>query len=249
MFTGVVRDISHQKEIERLKQEFVSSVSHELRTPLTAIKGSVGLIASGKLGHSLDEQTQSLIDVTQRNVDRLTSLVNDLLDFEKLEAGSLELILAPVRVADLLTDAVTVNQHYAANRNVRLICAEDNDINERLIFVDGSRIGQVLANFISNAAKFSPANDEVVVGARQKGDRIYFYVSDNGEGIPEEFRDKIFDRFTQADGSNNKKQGGTGLGMAISKAIIENHNGEIGFTSVIGKGTEFYFLLSEYNPS
>ncbi|MDH3326869.1 MAG: ATP-binding protein [Gammaproteobacteria bacterium] len=242
MFTAVVRDISRQKKIEQLKQNFVSSVSHELRTPLTAIKGSVGLIASGKLGLVLDEQSKSLMDITRRNIDRLESLINDLLDFEKLESGSIELVLAPVKVTEILVDSIAVNQHYATSTNIGFVSAGGVDA---LVNVDAGRIAQVMANLLSNAAKFSPAGGEVTVGASRKDDMIYFYVSDNGDGVPEEFGDKMFDRFTQADSSDKKKKGGTGLGMAISKAIIEKHQGEIGFNSELGKGTEFYFLLPE----
>ena len=244
MFTGVVRDISQQKKTEQLKQEFVSSVSHELRTPLTAIKGSIGLLSSGKLNLVLNEQARSLMDVTQRNIDRLARLINDLLDFEKLEAGSLELVLAPVNVADILTDAISVNQHYAASTKVTIIAGDTVDA---IVDVDAGRISQVMANLISNAAKFSPTGGEVTVGANRRDNMIYFYVSDKGDGVPDEFRDKMFERFTQADGSNIKQKGGTGLGMAISKAIVDNHQGEIGFDSELGKGTEFYFLLPEYH--
>jgi len=246
MFTGVVRDISKQKQIEQLKKNFVSSVSHELRTPLTAIKGSVGLISAGVADLPPNEKMATLLDVTNRNIDRLTNLINDLLDFEKLEADMLELTLEPTNVNDLISEAVTVNQHYSANSKITLIVT--NHLNAS-INIDKNRINQVMANLISNAIKFSPEGGVVKIGAKRKNGQIHIFVSDDGPGVPEEFQSRIFDRFTQADSSDQKKQGGTGLGMAISKAIVEKHHGEINLHSEPGKGATFFFEIPEYNAA
>jgi len=241
MFTGVVRDISKQKQIEQLKRNFVSSVSHELRTPLTAIKGSFGLITSNQFNLQINEQAQSLLDITERNISRLSNLINDLLDFKKLESDMLEFKFSPILVSDILEDGVSMNQHYATESKIVLKLADD--IISGHVNADNIRIAQVMSNLLSNAAKFSPHGGQVIVGAIRRDRMIRFYVEDKGPGIPEEFRDRIFDRFTQADGSDQKKQGGTGLGMAISKAIIEKHQGVIGFTTELGKGSTFFFDL------
>jgi len=184
-----------------------------------------------------------LISVTQRNIDRLSVLINDLLDFEKLESGTLEFSLQPVNVYDLISDTIVVNQHYATKTNVRF---EAEDFIDALVNVDADRIHQVMSNLLSNAAKYSPENGVVKVGAIRKNNLIQLYVSDDGPGIPEEFRNKMFDRFTQVDSSDQKKKGGTGLGMAISKAIVEKHGGNINYHSQLGKGSTFYFELPEF---
>jgi len=244
MFTGVVRDISKQKEVETMKAEFVSTVSHELRTPLTSIKGSLGLLAAGVTGADFDPGSIELLNVSMRNIDRLSELINDILDIEKLEAGSLEYTFGPVSVGKILNDAIAVNQHYAVNNGVTFELANDNIHSE--VYADSNRIAQVMSNLLSNAAKFSPKNGVVTLGARsQPGGMIRFYVTDDGMGIPDEFRRQIFERFTQVDSSDRRKKGGTGLGMAISKSIIDSHNGNIDFTSVEGEGSTFYFDLSE----
>lgn len=242
MFTGVVRDISKQKEVETLKAEFVSTVSHELRTPLTSIKGSLGLLSSGVTGANLDEQSADLLTLSMRNIDRLADLINDILDIEKLESGSLEFSLVATSVEAILDDALMVNQHYAVNNGVTFELDVENA--KGTVNADSNRIAQVMSNLLSNAAKFSPKNGVVVMGAKHHTEgMIRFYVSDHGDGIPDEFRARIFERFTQVDSSDRRKKGGTGLGMAISKSIIDSHQGHIDFTSVVGEGTTFYFDL------
>jgi len=244
MFTGVVRDISKQKEVETMKAEFVSTVSHELRTPLTSIKGSLGLLAAGVTGADFDSDSLELLNVSMRNVDRLSELINDILDIEKLESGSLEFTFGPVSVSDILNDAIADNQHYAVNSGVTFEL-ENGDINNE-VCADSHRIAQVMSNLLSNAAKFSPKDAVVMLGARSHlGGMIRFYVTDEGMGIPEAFRGQIFERFTQVDSSDRRNKGGTGLGMAISKSIIDSHHGNIDFTSVEGEGSTFYFDLPE----
>lgn len=243
MFTGVVRDISHQKKVAAMKHEFVSTVSHELRTPLTAIKGALGLLESGMMGVKFDGESEKLIQVTQRNVERLASLVDDILDIEKLESGDIKIYPLPMPVGDIVRDSVEVNKHYCVDNDISF--EVDKTVNAALK-VDGSRIAQVMANFLSNAVKFSFKGGVVSVGAQKKDGWVRVYVSDKGQGVPDEFKTRLFDRFTQADSSDVRRQGGTGLGMAISKAIVEKHGGRIGFDSVLDEGSTFYFELPEY---
>ncbi len=244
MFTGVVRDVSHQKKIDAMKHEFVSTVSHELRTPLTAIKGALGLLESGVMGVKFEGESANLMDVTQRNVSRLAGLVDDILDIEKLESGEIKLRLLPMPVGDIVRDAVEVNRHCGVANEVSF---KIETIGHVALEVDGVRIAQVMANLLSNAAKFSPKGGMVRVGVQCIDDWVRVYVSDDGPGVPDAFRDHLFERFTQADSSDVRRQGGTGLGMAISKAIVEKHGGRIGFDSALGEGSTFYFEMPEYH--
>ena len=247
MFTGVVRDISKQKEVETMKAEFVSTVSHELRTPLTSIKGSLGLLASGVTGAEFDPASTELLNLSMRNVDRLSELINDILDIEKLESGALEFRFGAVSVDEILADAISVNQHYAVNNGVTFELANENAEGE--VYADANRIAQVMSNLLSNAAKFSPKDGVVTVGAKMHNDKMMrFYVTDEGVGIPDEFRAQIFERFTQVDSSDRRKNGGTGLGMAITKSIIDSHCGHIDFTSVVDQGSTFFFDLPVEKP-
>jgi len=253
LFLGVVRDITESKEVDRLKSEFVSTVSHELRTPLTSIKGSLGMVKSGAL--SDPEQINSMIGLAANNTERLINLVNDLLDMEKLQAGRMEFDFAEVELSKLIDEALEVNQPYAAEYNVEFAYA-DGDADAR-VTGDAHRLMQVLSNLLSNAAKFSPSGGVIRVSMIAGARSVRVEVADDGLGIPETFRERIFERFTQADSADSRQKGGTGLGLSISQAIIEKHGGGIGFDSregggesregagdsQEGAGTTFYFEL------
>ena len=229
MFIGIVRDITERVKIERMKSEFISTVSHELRTPLTSIRGSLGLIAGGVAGE-LPAKARVLLDIAHKNSERLILLVNDILDMEKIEAGKMELSAKPADLMALLQHAVESNQAYAEQFKVRydLKAGLPEGV---LVNVDDNRMQQVLANLLSNAAKFSPADDKVRVEASSDGKIVRVAVSDHGSGIREEFRDRIFQKFAQADASDTRSKGGTGLGLSITKAIVEQMGGSIGFDS------------------
>ncbi len=240
VFVGVMIDLSERYKLDRIKSEFVSTVSHELRTPLTAINGALRLVLGGALGH-VPEKMQEVLEVAQRNTDRQLFMVNDLLDFQKLESGCMDFKYEPLDISELVQNAVVMNHSYAEQFGVRLAHA----VMEKgvMVYVDPNRLGQVLTNFISNAIKFSPKGDVVTLQMAVKDDVVRVEVVDQGPGIPEDFRDRIFNRFAQADGSNTRKVSGTGLGLAISKMIIEEMKGSIGYESEEGKGSRFYFEL------
>jgi PAS domain S-box-containing protein len=238
--TAYVRDLTERKEVERLKNEFISTVSHELRTPLTSIRGSLGLLEGGILGE-LPAQAQDMVRIARTNTERLIRLINDILDLEKMEAGKLELKLQPVDVTEALEATFSGVQAMADAARVSLR-AEAGDAG--LVRADRDRLIQVLTNLVSNAIKFSPADSQVVVrAARDARGAVRFSVVDQGPGIPPEKRDKLFGKFQQLDSSDTRSKGGTGLGLAISQAIIEQHGGHIQVHSEPGQGATFTFSL------
>lgn len=236
-FVGTVRDITDKVKIDRLKNEFVSTVSHELRTPITSIKGSLDLVAAGVVG-DVNEQMQSLLDIAKSNSSRLLLLINDILDIDKIESGNMDFSVTQCSVNQALAAAVKNNQAYAAQFDVQL--RMDMPDQDAVFEVDLDRFLQVMSNLISNACKFSERSNEVVVGALRAGRQIQFYVEDHGAGIAEEFRARVFSKFAQADGSDTRKVSGSGLGLSISKALVENMAGKIWYESELGRGTTFF---------
>jgi PAS domain S-box-containing protein len=241
-FVAIARDITERKRVERMKSEFVSTVSHELRTPLTSITGALGLVVGGALGE-VAPQVRQMLDLANKNSQRLAHLINDLLDMEKLAAGKMQFDMRDQPLMPLVEHALESTRAYATQHQVQFV------LNERLdgaqANVDGGRLQQVLTNFLSNAAKFSPAGAQVEVRVNgQPGGRVRVEVRDHGPGIPAQFRDRIFQKFSQADSSDTRQKGGTGLGLAISKELIERMRGSVGFESEEGRGSCFYFELA-----
>jgi len=239
----VLRDVTERRRLEQLKSEFVSTVSHELRTPLTSIRASLGLIAGGVAGE-VSPEVRELLDIAYNNSERLVLLVNDILDMEKIESGRLEFRRERLPARRILEQAVEANRAYGAQFGVGFALTPPVGPDaDAAVYADAGRIQQVLANLLSNAAKFSPRDGMVEVSLAIDAGNITFHVRDHGKGIPAEFRDRIFQRFAQADSSDVRQKGGTGLGLSISKAIVEHHGGVIGFEDAEGGGTLFCFTL------
>ncbi len=242
IFTGILHDLTERKKSDRLKNEFVSTVSHELRTPLTSIQGSLGLIRGGAVGELTDKMA-NLIEVAHRNSTRLVRLINDILDLEKIEAGKMEFQLQRQELSPLVHQALETNQAYADKHGVKLFIKEDLPGAEAS--VDSDRFAQIMANLISNAVKFSPSSGTVEISLTRDDGLLKIAVKDHGQGIPASFRERIFSKFSQADGSDTRKTGGTGLGLAICQVILDNMGGRIEFETETGVGTTFYFYLPE----
>ncbi|HEX4375570.1 MAG TPA: PAS domain S-box protein [Steroidobacteraceae bacterium] len=236
-FVGVVRDISERKEVERMKAEFVSVVSHELRTPLTSIRGSLGLIL-GAMSQDLPARVKSLLEIAQKNCERLILLINDILDIDKMASGHMRFDMQPHLVEQLVHRALQATEAYAQRFDVCLVV---DPIEAQLcIYVDEERMIQVLANLLSNAVKFSPTGGAVLVTAVRAAEHVRLSVIDRGTGIPDSFRDRVFERFSQADTSSSRQVNGTGLGLHIAKQIVQQMRGSIGFDSKVGEGTTFW---------
>ncbi|HEX8466106.1 MAG TPA: ATP-binding protein, partial [Abditibacterium sp.] len=237
---AVVRDITEKKELERLKNEFVSTVSHELRTPLTSIRGALGLLSGGVAGE-LPPRAKPLIDVALSNCERLTRLVNDILDLENIQSDQIELKPETLALDQAVLRAVEANRAFAGQFGVQF----DLDLQVRgYIRADEGRLAQILTNLLSNAAKFSHRGGTVQVVTTRRSDEtgrwVRVLVQDNGPGIAPEFRSRIFGRFEQADGTDARANQGSGLGLAVARALTEKLDGRIGFDSEIGRGSTFW---------
>lgn len=248
----IVRDINERKANENLKSDFISVVSHELKTPLSSIKGSIGLLLSSE--EKLSSYSKELLEIADTNCERLVLIINDILDFEKLEAGKMTFNFGEVDIAMLINDAVKMNEIYAKKFNIHIKIL---NIKPAYVLGDYDRLIQVITNLLSNAIKFSPENSQVIISTSLIKGYVRVAVEDRGAGIPKEFRTKIFTKFTQVRTATTRKVGGTGLGLNICKTIVEKHHGKINFKSRAGHGCIFYFDLprltrkkngSEQNP-
>lgn len=229
------------------KGQFIANVSHELRTPLTAIVGALGLVESG-LPENLPPQTMKLVEMAYQNGKQLTALINDILDFEKLNAGAMSFNCRPMALMQSIRKALELNLSYAERYRVAFVL-ENTLPEETRVIADGQRLLQVMANLLSNAAKHSPAGENVFISLQKTNGSLRVAIRDRGPGIPEAFREHIFEKFAQAESTSTNKDSGTGLGLAISKAIVEGMGGKIGFDSAAGQGANFYFDLPLAQPS
>lgn len=243
LFVGVIRDITERKEADRVKSEFISTVSHELRTPLTSIRGSLGLVQGGAVG-KLEASVGEMIELAVNNTDRLINLVNDLLDMEKIESGNMKFRFEKLDLGEVVRRAVEANQGYAEQFGVQFVVETADE--EVLVWGDSERLTQVIANLLSNAAKFSPEGDAIDIRVSGKGGVARVEVEDHGPGMRDEVHQFIFQKFYQADSSDARIRGGTGLGLSITKTIVSKHGGTIDFltsTKEGHSGTTMFFEL------
>ena len=233
-----LRDVSERRIVERMKDEFVSIVSHELRTPLTSIRGSLGLLASGKFG-ALPDRAQRLVEIADTNTDRLVRLINDLLDIERMQSGKITMEKEDTNAGDLMRQAAELMRPMAEKAGLRLV-VEPLDA---ALFADPDRLLQTLSNLLSNAIKFSPEGGTVRLQGEMKAGQIELRVTDEGRGIPADKQELVFQRFMQVDSSDAREKGGTGLGLPICRSIVEQHGGKIWVESRCGQGSTFTVSL------
>ncbi|MBD2680710.1 MULTISPECIES: response regulator [Nostoc] len=237
-YTVILRDITERKQIERMKDEFISVVSHELRTPLTSIHGSLGMLASGLLPTD-SEQGKRLLQIATDSTERLVRLINDILDIERIESGKAKMESTICNIIDIIAQAVNVMQPLADKAGVKLVIS---DVSGQ-VWADCDRIVQTLTNLLSNAIKFSSSGSTVCLQVQQQDDEVLLIVKDTGRGIPADKLESIFERFQQVDSSDSRNHDGTGLGLAICKSIMQQHGGRIWAESVLGEGSTFYVTL------
>jgi signal transduction histidine kinase len=233
-----LREVTADRELDRMRDAFVATVSHELRTPLTSISGFLEMMHEEEA--SLGASGKRYLDVIRRSTERLHALVEDLLLVAQIEARRVELQLAPVDVAELATRSVESARPAAAEKGVHVEVLRDHP---PLVNGDSNRLTQVLDNLISNAIKFTDAGGRVRVEAAAHDGGVKLVVADTGIGIPTSEQGQVFSRFFRASTATQQAIPGTGLGLAISRALVEQHGGRIAFVSEVGKGTEITVTL------
>lgn len=241
---AIVRDITERKKMERMKNEFISTISHELKTPLTSIRGSLEIIAGGMAGE-ISSNAKKLVSIAKRNSDLLSRLISDILDVERIESGKMIFKMQPLELMPLIEQTIEANRVYGDQYEVEFVLT--NVLPNVTVNIDYDRFIQVMTNLLSNAAKFSPPQEKVEISVSRHDKNIRISVTDHGSGIPKEFRNRIFERFAQADPTDARHKQGAGLGLSIVKAIVERLGGIIGFESENSIGTTFYFELPEYH--
>ncbi len=234
----IARDISERKEVDRLKDEFVSMVSHELRTPLTSIRGALGLLASGRLETSPDKR-QRMLDLAAANTDRLIRLINNILDVERINSNAATFEQVECSARQLVGQVIETITPLAHRAGMTL----ESQVEDVWLWADPDRMAQTLTNLIDNAIKFSPAGSAIDVSVVADEAFAAFTVRDHGRGIPADKLASVFDRFQQVDASDSREKGGSGLGLAISRGIVQQHGGKIWVESVVGQGTAFHFTI------
>ena len=237
---ATIEDLTEHQRRERMKDEFIATVTHELRTPLTSIKGSLDLLAGGGAG-ALPDPATHLIKVASKNCERLTSIVNEILDYAKIESGEMAFDVKPIDVRALIEREIEAVQGFAVQHGVRVRL--DHRATHGTVQADAGGLARVISNLLSNAIKYSPREAEVVVGIETRQSMVRISVRDHGRGIPDELKNRIFDKFVQAEGNDARAKGGTGLGLSIVRGIVEQLGGEVGFETAPGGGTIFYVTL------
>lgn len=245
---SILSDVTKEKELEELKSEFVAKISHELRTPLNSVQETIALLLDKVVGNINSDQ-ERILSIGKRQIQRLSRLINDLLDLSKMEAQKLRLDRKPFQLEEWLRQTVAGFEVWANNKKIKL---ETRCPSEPLeIEADQDRLTQVVTNLIGNSMKFTPAGGKITIEAKKIQDRepVYLNVSvrDTGLGIPKQEQPKIFDKFVQLSSSMTSTSGGAGLGLTISKEIVELHGGRIWVESEEGKGSCFIFEIPVKN--
>ncbi|WBA16937.1 PAS domain-containing protein [Salinivibrio kushneri] len=237
---SLIEDITERKKLDKMKDEFIATVSHELRTPLTSIKGALGLLNGGATG-DLPPKANQLLHTAERNATRLSLLINDLLDMEKLVAGKMLIQLKKQELGPLLNDAIESVKSYQHQNPIQI--HTPNNWPTVMVNVDGARLIQALTNLLSNAIKFSPEEGQVDVSITKSRKDVEISIRDYGSGVDKEFQNRLFQRFSQADSSDNRKLPGTGLGLAITREICQQMGGDVGYRDAEGGGALFFIQL------
>ncbi len=259
LYQEIIETNAKLEKLERLKSEFISIVSHELRTPLTSIKNSLDILMSGRCGE-ITSSADKFLTMAMRNVQRLSGIINDLLDLSKIEAGKMDFHFAPTDINTVINYVKTALSEVAKTKGLNLITQEDKNIPE--ITADSRRLEQVLTNLVSNAIKFTPEGKTITISSKLinandikindyfkdnikniQGDYVEVCVQDEGIGIEEKNLLHAFDKFAQIENSLSRKAGGTGLGLPIAKQLLDAHNGAIWCDSELNKGSKFYFII------
>jgi signal transduction histidine kinase len=241
-YVVVAADISERLRNEQQKDEFVAMVHHEVRAPLTAVRGAIGLLEGG-VGGEMTDRGRELVEIAHRNSERMERLVNDILASRQLESGRMEFHFEKSDIMSLVEQAIESTSLYAEKYGVRLEIAER--VSEGMVRVDPGRMIQVITNVLSNAVRFSDTDSTVVIAVSRQEGCVRVAVVDSGPGISEDFRDRVFDAFARGDHDDWRHRSGTGLGMSISKGIIEELGGSISFETEIGVGTTFFIDVPE----
>ena len=241
---SIIRDITHEVEVDRLKSEFVATVSHELRTPMTAIKGYVDILTMGAAG-ALNENQMHFLEVVRNNIERLNTLVSDLLDISRIEAGRITLNPQAVDLHSIAEDVVAEVLHRSQRESKPMALSLDAPKDLPPVIGDGDRVRQILGNLVNNAFNYTPQNGTIRVNIHQENGEVQVDVQDNGVGIDPEDQDRVFDRFFRGENPLVLATPGTGLGLPIVRQLVEMHNGRIWMTStgVPGDGSTFSFTL------
>jgi two-component system phosphate regulon sensor histidine kinase PhoR len=234
---GVFFDITRTERLEIVRQEFLSNVSHELRTPLTAIIAFVETLETGALEDP--ESSQRFLSIIRKNASRMHALIDDILELTAIEGGNVTLRATPVDLYELVADVCSSLAAKASAQNVTLENKVEPDV---MVHADARRLEQMLTNLIDNGIKFSREHGTVSI-SHERGTRDKIRVQDNGDGIPAQHLERLFERFYRVDRARSRDMGGTGLGLAIVKHLALLHGGEVTVTSELGKGTTFVIHL------
>ena len=243
---GSIMDISEQVRVEAMKDEFVATVSHELRTPLTSIRGSLALITGGAVG-GVDKKMTSMLEIADRNTERLLNIINDILDMSKIEAGKVIYHFEEMELVEFIKESIELNHGLAETHKASLKLI--TDLKQAWVSTDGGRLNQIMNNLISNAVKFSGEGGNVTLRLSQYKGYYRLAVEDNGSGIKKSYQPFLFNKFTQEQSSQTRETGGTGLGLAITKVLIEQLGGKISYSTIQGKGTTFFIDLPILNKA